>query len=117
MASLYLLDEDGTMAEEWELGAEPLSVGRGAAAHVVVEDQSLSRCHFVIERQGTAYVLKDLDSSNGTWVDGRPARREPTPLRHHDCILAGRTLFVFNAQPTQGPANTENGVPEIRAAG
>lgn len=97
MASLYLLHEDGTRADEWELGAEPLSVGRDVTADVIVEDQALSRCHFVIERHGEAYVLKDLDSSNGTWVDGRPARSEPTPLRHHDCILAGRTLFLFNA--------------------
>jgi pSer/pThr/pTyr-binding forkhead associated (FHA) protein len=102
MASLYLLAEDGTLADQWELGAEALSVGRDASADVIIDDQSLSRRHFLIECKGGNYLLTDLNSSNGTWVDGRAARSEPTPLHHHDCIAAGRTLFLFNEQPVQG---------------
>ena len=41
-----------------------------------------------------AEVLKDLDSQNGTSVDGK--RVQAATLRHHDCILAGRTLFLFS---------------------
>ncbi len=93
MASLCLLGEDGAMTERWELGEEPLAVGRGETADVIIEDAALSRRHFLISREGEQYVLSDLNSQNGTWVDGKRAAR--TPLRHHDCIVAGRTLFLF----------------------
>ena len=94
MASLYLLAEDGLAAERWELGDGPLAIGRDAAADIIVDDAALSRRHFLIAREANGYVLKDLGSRNGTWVDGRQAKS--TRLHHHDCILAGRTLFMFN---------------------
>ncbi len=105
MANLCLLGEDGATMERWELGEQPLAIGRGEAADIIINDAALSRRHFLISREGQSYILKDLDSQNGTWVDGK--RAETTQLRHHDCILAGRTLFVFaEHQParTQEPA-------------
>lgn len=104
MASLCLLGEDGSMTDRWELGERPLAVGRGESADIVIEDAALSRRHFLISRDGKGYILKDLNSQNGTWVDGK--RAEIIPLRHHDCIVAGRTLFLFAEarQPRTGPA-------------
>ena len=52
----------------------------------------------VILREGENYVLKDLGSENGTWVGGRRARAE-AKLHHNECIVAGRTLFLFREQP------------------
>jgi pSer/pThr/pTyr-binding forkhead associated (FHA) protein len=96
MASLCLLDENGAMAERWELDDNPVAVGRGAAADIIVPDPALSRRHFLIFREGDKFLLKDLGSQNGTWVDGQ--RAQTTNLRHHDCILAGRTVFLFKTQ-------------------
>lgn len=96
MASLCLLDENGIMSRRWELGEKPLAVGRGKSADIVIQDATLSRRHFMVEREGESYLLKDLKSQNGTWVDGR--RAESTKLHHHDCILAGRTIFMFSEQ-------------------
>jgi len=96
MAHLCLLAEDGSMSQAWELGDHPVSVGRDDSADVVVEDDTLSRKHFRIVRQGEKYLVEDLSSQNGTFVDGQPARA--TPLQHHNCILAGRTLFLYSEQ-------------------
>ena len=96
MADLLLLGDDGARAQHWEIGALPLAVGRDASADIVINDLALSRRHFVIVCEGGTYLLKDLNSQNGTWVDGRRAAAEPTKLSHHDCILAGRTLFLFS---------------------
>ncbi|HWW00665.1 MAG TPA: FHA domain-containing protein [Candidatus Acidoferrum sp.] len=82
------------MAGHWELEEHPVAVGRDESADVVIDDESLSRRHFVIVREGEHYLLKDLNSQNGTWVDGQ--RAGATTLRHHDCIVAGRTLFLFS---------------------
>lgn len=94
MASLCLLGENGDTIERWELNDEPLAVGRDSSANIVIEDPALSRRHFLIVRESGGYLIKDLKSQNGTWVDGQ--RAQVSKLRHHDCILAGRTLFVFS---------------------
>jgi pSer/pThr/pTyr-binding forkhead associated (FHA) protein len=98
MATLCLLNDDGAVADRWEIGNQPVAVGRDESADVIIDDQTLSRRHFVILREGEDCLLKDLNSQNGTWVDGRPALAEATKLRHHDCILAGRTVFLFSAE-------------------
>lgn len=81
------------MTERWEIGDQPVAVGRDDSADVQINDESLSRRHFLIARQGESYLLQDLDSQNGTWVDGQRART--VRLHHHDCIAAGRT-FLFS---------------------
>ena len=114
MASLCLLDEDGAIARRWELDQGPVAVGRGDSADVIIGDAALSRRHFVVARVGDGYVLKDLNSNNGTWVDGKPAK--DTRLQHHDCILAGRTLFLF-CDSAVNPAGTSASAPARAGVG
>src|SRR5215217_9529248 len=103
MAKLCLLTADGDIAEHWEVGSGPIAVGRGASADIQINDDGLSRRHFIIFSEGGDYLIKDLSSRNGTWVVG--ARTLTRTLRHNDFILAGRTRFCF----------CENGVPEKQA--
>ena len=72
-------------------------------AAIQVDDESLSRRHFQVLRDGENCFIQDLDSQNGTWVDGR--RINEVRLRHHDCILAGRTLFLFSEKPMEIGSN------------
>jgi pSer/pThr/pTyr-binding forkhead associated (FHA) protein len=104
MASLCLLGDDGTMTQRWDIGDEPLSVGRDASADIQINDGSLSRLHFSIGCEAGAVVLKDLKSQNGTCVDGK--RVDSVKLRHHDCIVAGRTVFLFSEQASQSTTAT-----------
>jgi len=97
MAVLCLLGEDGAKVQRWEIGDQPVAIGRDATADVTIPDDALSRRHFMIWREGESYLIKDLNSQNGTWVDGH--RAQGTTLHQNDCILAGRTLFLFSAQP------------------
>ena len=114
MATLCLLGDDGAAGERWEIGDQPVTVGRGASVDVKVEDDGLSRRHFMVAREGADYLVKDLSSRNGTWVHGH--RALTARLRHNDCILAGRTLFRFceeraaispALQPVSGPHGTK----------
>jgi pSer/pThr/pTyr-binding forkhead associated (FHA) protein len=99
MPTLCLLGEEGLPLHCWEIGEEPLVIGRDDLDAFQLEDESLSRRHFMVVRDGEDCFIQDLDSQNGTWVDGR--RANDARLRHHDCILAGRTLFVFSEGPVQ----------------
>ena len=96
MADLCLLDENGAIAQRWEIGDQPVAVGRDETAEVTIPDNTLSRRHFLIWRDGGRFRIKDLNSQNGTWVDGQ--RAQGTELRHNVCIVAGRTVFMFSEQ-------------------
>ncbi len=97
MAVLYQIGNDGARAGGWEIGGEPIVVGRSGQAKVSIKDEGLSRRHFLILREGEGYVIKDLNSRNGTWLGGQRVFAEK--LRDNDRILAGRTVFLFAEQP------------------
>ncbi len=77
----------------WKLDEKSLFFGRGEGVHVKVEDQKMSRKHFVIVKKHGAYVIQDLKSKNGTFVNGH--RVTLAVLKPWDKIRAGRTTFVF----------------------
>ena len=94
MADLCLLAEDGAVAQRWAIGDQASAIGRDETADITIPDDTLSGRHFMIWREGDSYLIKDLNSRNGTWVDGQ--RVQGTTLRHDVCIAAGRTLFMFS---------------------
>ena len=97
MADLYLLTEDGAVAQRWAIGDQAAAVGRDESADITIRDDTLSRRHFMIWREGDSFLIKDLNSQNGTWVDGQ--RAQGTKLCHNVCIAAGHTLFMFSEHP------------------
>ena len=88
------------MTESWDLDGKAVTVGRGATADVKVNDEGLSRRHFKITREDEEYVLKDLSSRNGTWVEGE--RASAVTLDHNAAITAGRSQFRFCKQAISG---------------
>ena len=76
-------------------------VGRSGQAQVNIRDEGCRDGTFLIVREGEDYVIKDLNSRNGTWVDG--CRVFAEKLHHNDWIVAGRTMFLF-ADPPGRPA-------------
>ncbi|RMG19131.1 MAG: FHA domain-containing protein [Planctomycetota bacterium] len=68
-------------------------IGRGATTDVTLWDIRASRAHARIDRQGSAYRLSDLNSSNGTFVNGR--RITTHHLRPGDTIRIGTSLLEF----------------------
>lgn len=74
-----------------------LIVGRGSGSEggvdVSVADKALSRRHVRLERHAEAYLLEDLGSMNGTFVDGVRVRR--AKLEEGALIRIGGTLLEF----------------------
>ncbi len=75
------------------LKGDQLSVGRDSANHLCLRDRAVSRRHFTISTTDVAFHLVDLDSHNGTFVNGIPVRRKL--LAHGDTIRVGRCEMVF----------------------
>jgi hypothetical protein len=68
-------------------------IGRDATSDIQVDDSGLSRNHFEIVWDGKAAGVRDLKSTNGTRVAGRPITE--TGIKADTVISAGHTDFVF----------------------
>ena len=65
---------------------------------IVLDDRNVSRRHAEIRRRGPVVVLVDLDSTNGTIVNGRRVREHP--LADGDRITLGNSRLTFERRTT-----------------
>ena len=71
-----------------------IGIGREKGNDIAVEDHEASRRHAEIRKHNDTFVLTDLDSSNGTFLNnGRISKAE---LKSGDRIQIGRTLFLYS---------------------
>lgn len=68
-------------------------VGRGKSADISLGDTSVSHQHFEIVQVGPHYVLHDLGSTNGTYVEGN--RVTEATLLDRNILTAGRVKLIF----------------------
>lgn len=71
-----------------------VSIGRASDCSIPIKDRYLSRKHAEIIAVGNAWMLKDLGSANGTYLNGARVERDET-LRTGDRIRLGDTEIVF----------------------
>ena len=92
---------------------QSVRIGRTSKAdHKFPEDQQMSSVHFAIEHGEKGWRVRDLKSSNGTFVNR--ARVMEATLANGDEIRAGNTVFVFRILPDE-PAST--GAPRSASVG
>jgi diguanylate cyclase (GGDEF)-like protein len=72
---------------------ETIRIGRDCGADISLADSSVSRSHAIVCRTDQGYVVRDLDSTNGTLVNGEPIVERP--LRSGDTLGIGSFLFKF----------------------
>jgi DNA-binding CsgD family transcriptional regulator len=94
------------------LGAGRLTLGADPANDLTLPaDPTLSRLHAVLERYGAGWCVRDLDSRNGTFVNGQRVWRE-RPLRPGDELRVGATRLVYRSdEPTGGKATQASEPP------
>ena len=73
-------------------------IGRGSGNEIVVQDTQISRQHAEISQQGDQYFIRDLGSTNGTFVNGQRVT-QLQPLHPGDQVQVGDTVFAFEAAP------------------
>jgi hypothetical protein len=80
-----------------DLDKRRVVIGRSRDADIQVADANVSRRHAEVRQEGAAYWVVDLDSTNGTEVNGRRLKR--AKLRPGDKITVGATELVFRREP------------------
>ena len=90
---LVLLYGDTSIGKKYDLLGDEILIGRDATNHVVVEVDSVSRRHVVLELEGDHRVIADLQSTNGTYVNDIPVERQT--LRSGDLLRVGDVIFKY----------------------
>lgn len=90
-------------SQEIVIDRDRVSFGRGSDATHRFPDNSLSRLHASVYRDGDRVWIVDENSANGTFVNGSPAAPAGTPLRDGDSIRIGNEtiLKVYIREPVE----------------
>lgn len=92
-----LIQESGGERREKRI-AGTITIGRSNAADFHIDDKTLSREHTQVYAQGNRYFVKDLESKNGTYLNGQIIR-QPEALKSGDRIKVGPGVFVVAFDP------------------
>jgi pSer/pThr/pTyr-binding forkhead associated (FHA) protein len=89
----YLELDDGDERVLFPLPEGTMHVGRGFAADLRLDDQSVSRRHAIVHRRAHSTRILDDRSANGTFVNGR--RVLEAELRDGDVVVLGRVVLTY----------------------
>jgi serine phosphatase RsbU (regulator of sigma subunit)/pSer/pThr/pTyr-binding forkhead associated (FHA) protein len=90
------------------LKSDRLILGRQADCGICLESQAVSRQHAQILRENDGYFIEDLDSSNGTYLNGRRlVPRTRMPLTETDRLELGPYLFALRPASSSGQSDSE----------
>ena len=114
MPKLILKFDDRELTE-CAVGTHPVTIGRLPDNSLVIDNPAVSGRHARVYKEGNHYVLEDLKSTNGTFVNDKPVARHT--LLEGDRVLVGKHhLFFTQTGGDQAQPETpkeEKFVPEI----
>ncbi len=88
---LTVVEDDHMKGKSFELGDE-LVIGRADRCHLVLNDTYVSQVHARIFQKGDAYMVEDLGSTNGTYLNRRKVTAA-APVQKGDRIKIGKTVM------------------------
>ena len=94
MPKLVLLFEGRVLKETAVSHTAAVTVGRLPDNTIVIDNSAVSSRHIRIAREGPQFVVEDLESTNGTFVNGDKITKRA--LRHGDTILVGKHKIFFD---------------------
>jgi hypothetical protein len=100
---MVLIVERGPDAgRRWSIDKRTFSIGRDETCDVSLRDERASRRHARLWQEGDAWIVQDLHSHNGTWVN-RQKLDAPHTLRPGDQVGLGQTVFSLQWESAPAP--------------
>jgi PAS domain S-box-containing protein len=84
------------------LGKKKVTIGRAAHNDLILEDSKVSRSHATVNFEEGEYIIEDLNSTNGVYVDGKLVRK--SVLKSGNRIALGESQLVFTQQVSEMPS-------------
>ena len=91
--AMFLINRGESKGARFLITDEGATVGRSASSGVFLDDVTVSRAHAVVEKKGTAFVLRDCGSLNGTYVNNESVSE--IVLKTGDAIQIGKFHLLF----------------------
>ena len=112
MPKLILRFDDRELTE-CAVGVHPVTIGRLPDNLLVIDNPAVSGRHARVYKEGNHFVLEDLKSTNGTFVNDKPIARHT--LLEGDVIVVGKHNLVFSLKGGEQTEDhkQETFVPEI----
>ncbi len=117
MTARLLLKHEGITLNRYPLDREETTIGRIGDNHIQLDDAAVSSRHARIVRTPNPYLdghydyrLEDLDSTNGTKLNGN--RITQAVLKHDDVIQIGAHRFIFDSGQIVDHGTTAIYLPE-----
>lgn len=119
MAFQFVMRSGPTPGAVYPLEGDQLTIGRDSTNGVAINDPEVSRRHSRLTFQGGKYVLEDLGSTNGTFVNGQRLSG-PHVLKAGDVVALGEQIVLMydaaNIDPGATIASPRNAVRVPQAA-
>ena len=91
--SMFLINRGESKGSRFLITHEGATIGRSASSGVFLDDVTVSRAHAVVEKQGTAFILRDSGSLNGTYVNNESVSE--ISLKSGDQLQIGKFHLIF----------------------
>lgn len=93
---ILIIQDENQPAQQWPVSKDDIVLGRDDDCDIVLGERQVSRQHIRIYKQGELYFVEDLDSKNGTWVNGQQLKgvRELSDGDEIHVALAVRVRFI-----------------------
>lgn len=91
--SLLIIERGKDQGKRLPLLEFPITIGRDPSNHLILDDDEVSRFHLRIKKRGKIFVCEDLESKNGTFLNGD--RILNSIVKNGDKILLGSTEIQF----------------------
>ena len=94
MLEIHVCNQQGKLLRAFALGdSDEVLVGRDETCDIQIRAKSVSREHCTIEREGQDFVLRDLGSTGGTFLNGQ--RVDRVRLRNGIEVTVGPAVLKF----------------------
>lgn len=94
------------MEESYGLRGEQTTLGRHPSNDIVLTFDSISRFHARVDKRGDYFILQDLNSSNGVFVNGE--RITQVAIHNGDAVTFGNVEFMFSNDATRSGMSTHS---------
>ncbi|MBN1356214.1 FHA domain-containing protein [bacterium] len=94
MKSWLIVEEGAERGGTYHLSSKILTIGRGPANPIQIVDTSVSRQHAQLRFMEDHYIITDMNSRNGTFINTKRIR-QPTPLQNGDTVQIGNVVMLY----------------------
>ncbi len=81
------------IGDKFLINKSKLTIGRNLESDIFLDDITVSRKHAVLKRSGNDFLIKDLGSLNGSYVNGEIV--DNVVLKNEDRVQIGKYIFLF----------------------